>query len=191
MEKGKLFIISAPTGVGKTTLVSRALKQLKDEISIDRVVTYTLRTSRKGETDGVDYHFISPESFQEKSVDGFFLETNVYHARSYGSPASIIDDLEEGKNLILIVDREGAKSAVAAVRDAVTIWISAPSLEVIKQRLIGRGTESGKKIEQRLEIAKQEIEYEEKHPMYRYHIVNDIFETAVGELVHIIMSEAA
>ncbi len=191
MEKGKLFIISAPTGVGKTTLVKEALKRIEDTITIERVVTYTLRKPRNGEIDGVHYHFISPEEFNNKVHNGFFLETSTYHAQEYGSPASLLDDLEEGKSLILIVDRNGTRTTLNAVRNAVTIFISAPSLETIKQRLISRGTETQEKIKQRLAIAKEDMDLEKKQPLYRYHIINDVFEEAARELIHIITSEEA
>lgn len=189
MEKGKLFIISAPTGVGKTTLVKEALKRIKETISIKRVVTYTLRTPRKGEVDNVHYNFISTKEFNQKLHDEFFLETSTYHKQNYGSPMSLLDDLEDGKNLILIVDRNGARAALGAVRNAVTIFVSAPSLEIIKQRLVSRGTETQAKISQRLAIAKEDMELETKQPLYCYHIVNDVFENAVEELIHIITSE--
>jgi guanylate kinase len=191
MEKGKLFIISAPTGVGKTTLVKETLKRIKDSIDIDRVVTYTSRKPRDGEIDGVHYHFINPEKFIQNIQSKFFLETNIYHAKEYGSPSSLVDELELGKNLILIVDRQGTKSAIVTIPDAITIWISAPSLEVIKKRLVGRGSESEKKVQQRMAIAKEETEFEEKKPFYQYHLVNDVFEKAVEELIHIITSEVA
>jgi guanylate kinase len=190
MKKAVLFIVSAPSGGGKTTLVHEAIKRLAREYSIEPVISYTTRAMREGEVAGRDYYFISREDFVRKMESGFFLETTVYNNHHYGAPAVAIDALNAGKSQVLVINIDGAKAAHQAHPDAVCIWINAPSLEVLRQRLIKRG-ETPHQIDARLAVAKEEIYDAEHHHkrLFRYHLVNDVFDQSVSELVAILKSE--
>lgn len=189
--QGKLFILSAPSGAGKTTLMHRVLKELENKVHLERVITYTTKQPRTNEIDGFDYHFISRDTFDELLQQGFFLEYSKAYVDYYGSPASIIEELNKGVSYIIIVDRIGAQDILKKVPDAVTIWIEAPSMEELKLRLISRATETPEKIERRLLRAHQEIDLEKKSPLYAYHMVNDDIEQTVLDLKAIIGAEIA
>src|SRR5581483_10666268 len=109
IKPGVLFIVSAPSGAGKTTLVNAALGSLKSSHAIERVITYTSRMPREGEIPGVDYHFISELEFQSRIKDGFFLEWSGAYGTYYGTPRGLLEDLEKGHHRILIPDRNGAQ----------------------------------------------------------------------------------
>lgn len=185
--KGKLFIVYGPSGVGKSTIVREAIKRLSADYDISQVITYTCRQPRPGEVNGKDYFFISHDEFEEKRRDDFFLETNEYANKHYGSPASIIDELENGKNLILVTERLGAKNISHIIRDSILIWIEAP-LKELKNRLQKRNSESSE-IEKRLVIAEKEIQEEHKQRMYNYCIENEDFEQALAEFILAIKDE--
>ena len=104
MAKGKLFVVSGPSGVGKTTIVRQAIERLSKDYDIERIVTYTSRPPREGEEPGQDYIFISSDEFKQKQQDRFFLETNEYENHSYGSPMPSTQDMELGKSFIMILD---------------------------------------------------------------------------------------
>ena len=187
--KGKLFIISAPSGAGKTTLIHRVLKELKNEIALERVVTYTTKEPIAGEREGHDYHFVSREAFDQLLAQGFFMEHSKAYVDYYGSPASVLQGLSQGISYILIVDRVGAQDIIKKVPDAVSIWIEAPSLEILKERLVGRGTESPDKVKRRLLRARQEMELEKNSPFYTYHMINNELDKAVFQLKAILRKE--
>jgi guanylate kinase len=186
--KGKVFIISAPSGAGKTSIVTKAVERLSIDIPISRVVTYTTRHPRPNEVNGVDYNFVSHQDFQAKAQAGFFLETTNYNDKLYGSPASILTDLELGKSFIFITDIEGVKSLSKLFEKPVSIWLNAPSFNELKKRIISRNTESAHQVEERLKLAEQEIKEAEKPRLFDYKIVNDKFEVTVEELVKLIKS---
>jgi len=187
-KKGILFVVSAPSGAGKTSLVTEALKRLNAH-SIERIVTYTSREARPNETNGKDYHFISPEVFVEREGNGDFLETTRYNNTHYGSPSSALEKLELGTSCVLIADTPGAKVVRKAAPYSVLIWITAPDLNILKNRLKKRATDTPQQIEKRLKIAQQEMDEEYKQRVFNYHIVNDDFDRAVAELVLIIENE--
>lgn len=187
--KGKLFIISAPSGAGKTTLVHRVLKELENEIALERVITYTTKEPRAGEKEGHDYHFVSREEFDQLLKQGFFMEHSKAYVDYYGSPALVIQGLSRGISYILIVDRIGAQDIVKRVPSAISIWIEAPSMEILKMRLTARGTESSEKVERRLFRAQQEIALEKRSPFYMYHMINDELDKAVFDLKAILYHE--
>lgn len=182
-KKGKLFIVSGPSGAGKTCVVTEALKRLQNTYDISRIVTYTSRPSRENEVSGKDYVFVSGEEFHQKEKDGFFLETNVYNNRNYGSPWPDTNELESGKSFVLIVDIEGSKSAAKEFRDAMLIWIAPPDMTTLKNRLEKRGTESVTQIKQRLDQAEEEMKEAHKIRLFEYVLVNDLFEQAVEEFI--------
>src|SRR6476620_10453002 len=148
--QGKLFVISAPSGAGKTTLVNALLHEVGDSLSLKRVITYTTRSMGLGEEPGVDYHFISVQEFEHKIQQRFFLEWSVVYGTYYGSPASLIAQCKEGSSSILIVDSLGAQTVRAQVPDAIFIWIYTKGIDVLRERLILRGRDSQEKIEKRL-----------------------------------------
>jgi guanylate kinase len=186
---GKLFIISAPSGVGKTTIVDSVLDNWNHSVMLSRVITYTSRNPRVGEIAGKDYHFISVLEFEQKIEQGFFLEWSNAYGHYYGSPRSIVDDLEKGHSYIGILDRSGGLAVKAQVSDSVLIWVYTSSIQIIEQRLYARNTEDEQQIQKRLLLAQQELAAENGEKKYHYHIANDSLEHAVGELTKIIQKE--
>ena len=186
---GKLFVVSAPSGTGKTTLVHAVLDQVRPQYSIERVVTYTSREVRTGERAGKDYHFIAPQEFESKIENGFFLEWSDQYGHYYGSPRSVIDELGVGHSRILIIDRPGAKRVMDQLRSAIPIWIYPSKLVQLKQRLMGRGNNTAEQIRQRLRLAQKELAQEDTHPLYRHYILNDDFAQAVSDFVTLVCNE--
>ncbi len=181
-EKGKLFIISAPSGAGKTSLVNAILKTIGPHHPISRMITYTTKQPRAIEQDGYDFHFLTVSAFESRIREGFFLEwSNAYQAY-YGTPRSIINDIEQGVSYILVIDRVGAQQIKRHINDAILIWLEVHHIDVLKERLLKRGTESEAQMEQRLKRAQQEIQLEQQEPLYEYHIINDNFNKAVENL---------
>lgn len=180
--RGSLFIVSAPSGAGKTSLMQAVLADLKSTHTIERVVTYTTKKPRAGELDGQDYCFISKELFEKRMHEGFFLECSTDYAAYYGTPADIEEKLARGISLVLIIDRRGAQQILAKMPEAVLIWIDAPSLNELERRLRGRATETEAQIMYRLEQAKNEITLESQDSLYPYHVLNDNFAEAVFQL---------
>lgn len=181
---GTFFVISAPSGAGKTTIVSLLLNRLSD--SITRVVTYTTRTPSSHEVDGRDYHFISKESFEQKIATGFFLEWSCEYEHYYGLPNSIITQVGQGRSYIAILDRKGVASVLQAYSAAVPIWIYTNNLDTLRERLINRARDSREVIERRMVQAQKECEEEKMHNLFRYHILNENLESAVDELEQIV-----
>lgn len=173
---GKLFVISAPSGAGKTTLVRHTLERFQESHVISRVVTYTTKAPREGEAvQGVDYYYISQADFEKKISENFFIEWSCAYGHYYGSPRSIVTHMSEGRSCVLIVDRAGASRIKEQVPEAILIWIYTSSLEVLKQRLIKRGGETPEQVARRLELAMSEIEQESIRPSYNFHVLNEEF----------------
>lgn len=185
-KKGKVFIVSAPSGAGKTSIVTKAVERLSKQIPISRVVTYTTRQPRANEVNGVDYNFVSHQDFENKMKSGFFLETTNYNGKLYGSPASILTDLDLGKPFIFITDIEGVKNLSKFFENSVKIWLNAPSFSELRRRIISRNTESAHQIDERLKLAENEIKEAEKSRLFDYKIINNEFETTIEELVGLI-----
>lgn len=186
---GKLFVISAPSGAGKTTVACAAIEQLRPQCSLERVITYTTKLPRPEEIPGRDYHFISVAEFEAKIKEGFFLEYSGAYDHYYGTPKSILAEVAAGKSLILIIDRAGARVVRQMYTEAVLIWIDVPGVEILRQRLEHRGGISAEQIERRLRLARQEIEQEQKNVQYKHHIFNDFFDKAVKNLANLIKNE--
>lgn len=183
---GKLFIISAPSGTGKTSLVNALLRGWRNEHQLHKVVTYTTRAPRKGETEGRDYYFISYDDFEKKQKEGFFLESGLFCGNSYGSPAYVLDPAYRNeKSHLLVIDHAGGLK-VKDTSGVVLIWIMPPSLQELKARLEKRGKDSAGSIEQRIKKAQEELECEERENIYTYHLVNDHFQRAETELKELI-----
>lgn len=188
-KTGKLFIISAPSGAGKTTLVSAVLNKWQGGRSVERVITYTSKKPRAGEVDGRDYHFLSQGEFERRIKEGFFIEWSDAYGAYYGSPRYIFDEIKQGKSYILIIDRIGAQQIVQNYSDLVLVWIYTVSLQVLRERLIARATEGKSDLAHRLEQAGKEIELEFQQKLYDYHILNDDFNIAVDQLLSVFLTE--
>ena len=187
---GKLFIISASSGVGKTTLVSVVLQKLQLQYpKLDRVITYTTKMNRPGEKHGEDYYFLTKKEFEEKIEQDFFLEWSTAYGSYYGSPRYILRDIAEGQSRIVILDREGAKQVALLYPSVVLIWLYTSDFQALSKRLITRGTDSPEQIEKRLVLAQQELEAEKKSPFYHYYIRNDTLNEAVKEFEIILQKE--
>lgn len=188
-KKGKLFVISAPSGGGKTSLTNSVIERLSSLITLTKVVTFTSRKPRINEVQGRDYHFINKDDFVYKMKDGFFLETTEYSGELYGSPSSIITDLESGLSLMLITDRDGADKIRNLVPEAILIWIIPPTIEILKNRIKLRNTESPEQLSRRIQLAQQELSAESAHRIFKYRIINDVFEESVEKICSIIVHE--
>jgi guanylate kinase len=182
--KGLIFIVSAPSGAGKTTLVRKVMEALP---GLRFSVSYTTRPPRTGEKEGIDYHFISPGLFRERVEKDQFLEWAEVMGHRYGTGRVDPEALKsEGADLILDIDTQGAKRAKEKLTDAVLIFILPPSIEALEERLIGRGLDPPERIRIRLAHAKSDME---EARWYQYVIVNDKLEEGVAELKAIIVAE--
>lgn len=183
MEKGKFIVISGPSGVGKGTICNK----LMNEVNAWYSVSTTTREAREGEVDGVNYYFVSKEEFEEKIKNNEFLEYNIYNGNYYGtSKEKVLEKLNQGINVFSEIDVNGGKNIKEIFSDAVLIYIAPPSMEELRNRLIGRGTDSEEVINNRLEIAKKEMK-EAKY--YDYIVVNDDLDRATNEVKDIILKE--
>lgn len=179
--KGELFIISAPAGGGKTTIVNMLLKEVPN---LERVITCTTRKPREGEKDKIDYFFLSKEEFEQGIKNGKFLEYAKVHDNYYGTPKDEVEKLlSEGKDLILVIDVQGMKQ-IKEKMDIVSIFILPPSLDELINRMKKRG-EPEEEIKKRLETAKREIP---QWKYYDYIVINDVLEQAKEDIKSIILS---
>jgi guanylate kinase len=189
--RGKLVVISSPSGGGKTTVTRRILEAHPDEAA--RVVTATTRQIRPGEEDGRDYIFMSPEEFEAKVAQNGFLEWAEVHGNRYGTPRDQVETLrQQGKTVMLVIDVQGAEAVRKAVKDAVTVFISPPgsSLEeqqkVLQARLEKRAQDSQEAIERRLKNAALEIARKEE---FEYEVQNSDLEQTVAKVSGFIFSK--
>ena len=180
MKKGKFIIISGPSGVGKGTICEVLLKELNAWYS----VSMTTRGIRDGEVDGVNYYFISKDEFKERIEEGKLLEYNIYNDNYYGTPKDkVLEKLEEGIDVILEIDVNGARNIKNIFHDALLIYISPPSIEILKERLVSRGTEDMSTIENRLRIAADELKQVD---FYDHVVINDDLNEAINNVKKII-----
>lgn len=184
---GNLFIISASSGVGKTTLVETICASSDNAMRLKQVITYTTRSARVDELAGEHYHFISEQDFKQKIVDNFFLEWSMAYGHYYGSPQSILEDLKQGISKVIVVDRQGALSLKKLVQQSVLIWLYVQDLSCLKERLLQRKSESLADIQKRVVLAHQEQEAELNQPCFDYHICNDHLEHALAEFQSIMI----
>lgn len=183
-KKGKTFIISGPSGVGKSTVLG-ALFEGRDDLYFS--VSATTRAPRPTETPDVDYHFIEAETFRQWIEDGEFLEYAEYVGNFYGTPKKYVDAaMDEGKDVILDIEIQGATQVHELRPDVVRIFIAPPSWEELERRLTARGTDSPEKVQKRLLRAKVELE---NAGHYDYFVINDTVDNAAAELRAIMLAE--
>ena len=184
MKKGKTFIVSGPSGVGKSTVL-KALLETRRNLYFS--VSATTRAPRPGELDGVHYHFMDVDSFRKWIAKEQFLEYAEYVGNFYGTPKRYVDEaMEAGRDVILDIEVQGAIQVVSKRPETVRIFIAPPSWAELERRLTERGTDSREKIQKRLLRAK--VEFQTAHT-YDYFVINDTVENAVRELDAIMTAE--
>jgi guanylate kinase len=180
----KLFVVTGPSGAGKGTLIQRLLERRSD---LKLAVSATTRARREGEGEGREYHFLSEEEFLERAERDEFLEHVVYVSGRYGTLRSEIERIfNEGRSCVLELETKGARTVRDAVPGAVTIFITVPSFDELERRLRARATETSGVIEERLEVARGQLE---EAGDFDYVIVNDELDRAVDELEHVVDHE--
>jgi guanylate kinase len=186
LDRGLLFIVSAPSGAGKTTLVERLVEQV-DRLKMSR--SYTSRSAREGETDGVDYNFVSRARFEAMIAAGEFLEWAEVFGNLYGTGAADTERaLASGCDVVLVIDVQGARKVRRRGIPAVTVFVMPPSFEVLERRLRGRSKDAEDAIQQRLQVARDEIA---SFVEYDFVVVNDELTAAVDRLRSIVTAERA
>ncbi|MBI5232700.1 MAG: guanylate kinase [Coriobacteriales bacterium] len=183
MRRGNLFIVSGPSGAGKGTLVKELLDRVPD---VWVSVSATTRAPRPGEVEGRDYLFVAPERFEELASSGGLLEWAEVHGNRYGTPREAVEDMvAEGKQVILEIDPQGALQVKDKRPDSILIFIRPPSMDELRRRLEGRGSETPVQVELRLQAANTEMEFA---GIYDFVIQNDDVSRAADELAAVIDS---
>jgi len=183
-SRGLLFIVSAPSGAGKTTLVERLVEQTT-HLKMSR--SYTSRRAREGETDGVDYNFVSRERFEAMIAAGEFLEWAEVFGNLYGTSAADTDRmLAEGNDVVLVIDVQGARKVRSRGIETTAIFVMPPSMHVLEQRLRGRSKDSEEAIQRRLQVAREEVA---AFVDYEFVVVNDELTAAVDRLRSIVIAQ--
>lgn len=184
MSKGKLFVISGASGVGKSTVLKQVMAARND---LEFSVSATTRAPRPGEQEGVNYYFVTLEKFQSMIEEGEFLEYDVHNSTGYGTPKGQLEEKLARNNAILDVDPNGAFHVREARPDATLIFIMPPSVEELENRLRNRGDTDEDQIRQRLERARWEMA--QRH-QYDYIVINDQVQACADEILHIIADKA-
>ncbi len=181
IKKGKIFVVSAPSGAGKTTLCRDLLNKVPE---ILYSISHTTRQPRKNEIEGENYYFITTKEFEEKIDQGFFVEWAKVHTNYYGTSQKHLEkQTHQGSNVLLEIDIKGAKQIKKLFPDAVSIFIMAPSLDVLEQRLRQRATDTEEIINMRLENAQAEIDQKD---FYDFIIVNDALDKACKRICEVV-----
>ena len=184
MATGTLYIVAAPSGAGKTSLVKSLVETTSDVVVS---ISHTTRPPRPGEQDGVHYHFIPLPSFETMIAQGAFLEHAQVFGNRYGtSRAAVLAKLQAGLDVILEIDWQGAQQVRKQLPDSPSIFILPPSRDALRQRLAGRGQDSAEVIERRMAAALDELSH---YVEFDYLVINDQFETALTELSAIIIAQ--
>ena len=180
----KVFVITGPSGVGKGTLI----RELQDRVpGLELSVSATTRPPRSGEVDGRDYHFLDREEFDRRATDGEFLEHATYSGHRYGTLRSEVERrLAEGVSVVLEIEVQGARQVRAAMPESVQVFIAPPAPGDLRERLLGRGTDSPDQIDERLRTAELELAAAEE---FQHVVVNDEIERAAAALERIVRSE--
>ena len=183
-EQGTLYVISAPSGAGKTSLVSG---MLQEDARLGVSISHTTRPMREGEQNGVNYHFVSRNEFEAMVARGDFLEHADVFGNYYGtSQVWVRETLAKGQDVILEIDWQGAEQVRRLIPECVGIFIVPPSAEILRERLVGRGTDAPEVIERRLREAEEECSHAVE---FDYLVVNDEFDQALTELLCIVRSQ--
>jgi guanylate kinase len=181
---GHVFVITGPSGVGKGTLIRGLLERVP---GLELSVSATTRPPRPGERDGVDYHFLSDEEFDRRVANGEFVEHARYSGHQYGTLRSELERrMAEAAGVVLEIEVQGARQIRAAMAEAVQVFIAPPSVEALRARLVGRGTDAPADVEARLATALEELQAEKE---FEYVVVNDRLEQATEELAEIVRRE--
>ena len=186
-KRGLLIIMSGPSGVGKGTIREELMKQT--DLNLFYSVSMTTRSMRPGEQDGREYYFVSREEFDRNIESGNLLEWAEFVGNRYGTPKDKVEKMRnEGKNVLLEIEVNGTAKVLEKVNgdDVLSIFILPPSLEVLENRIRGRGTETEEVIKNRVNRARQELAYKKQ---YKYAVINDDLATAVNEVAGIIRSK--
>ena len=182
--RGRVFVVTGPSGVGKGSLIA-AIRERMPDLRVS--ISATTREPRVGEVDGVHYHFLNPELFQRRVEEGAFLEHADYSGNRYGTLRSEIEDKAgDGSPVILEIEVQGARQIRAAMPEAVQVFIAPPRIEVLRERLEGRGTDEPRVIDARMKVAVEELR---ARPEFEHEVVNDDFDGAVEALEAIIRTE--
>jgi len=184
VEQGTLYVISAPSGAGKTSLVAQMLRS-DEKLGVS--VSHTTRAMREGEQDGVNYHFVSRNEFEAMIARGDFLEHADVFGNYYGtSHVWVRETLARGQDVILEIDWQGASQVRRLIRECVSIFIVPPSPEVLRERLVGRGTDAPEVVERRLAEAEEECRHAAE---FDFLVVNDDFDVALADLLAIVRAQ--
>ena len=184
IRKGMLLVISGPSGTGKGTLIKRLMDE---DSSLVFSVSATTRAPRPGEIDGVHYHFVTNEQYDQLVAENAFVEYANVHGNRYGTLRSeVYQRLERGENVVLDIDVQGALNVIASEKEKVSIFILPPSMKVLRERLTGRGTETEEAVERRLHNAIWEISQKDQ---YEYKVINDDLDDCVRKLQAIITAQ--
>ena len=185
-RRGRLFVVTAPSGAGKTSLVNAVLAE---DPHLKLSISYTTRPPRPGETNGREYHFVDEAAFLAMRERGEFLESAEVHGNRYGTSKRVITEaLARGEDLVLEIDWQGARQVRKLYPDSVSIFILPPSIEELERRLRARGQDSDAVIRRRLDNAREELTHSGE---FKYAIINNDFNKARRELVQIIRTERA
>lgn len=183
-SQGRVIVVTGPSGVGKGSLIT-AVRERIPELQVS--ISATTRPPRTGELDGVHYHFLDPEIFEDRVGRGDFLEHASYSGNRYGTLRSEIEEKAvTGSPVILEIEVQGARQIREAMPEAVQVFIAPPRIEVLRERLEGRGTDGPEVIDARMKVAVDELR---ARPEFEHEVVNDDFETAVSALETIIRTE--
>jgi guanylate kinase len=184
MPRGRLFVVTGPSGVGKGTLIKELLRRVP---GLELSTSATTRSPRQGEQDGVDYHFLSEQEFDRRLQAGDFMEHAGYSGHRYGTLRSEVRPrLERGTGVVLEIEVQGARQVRRSMPDAVLVFVAPPAPEALRERLEGRGTDTAEQIERRLRVAEQELEARSE---FGHVIVNDDLERAAAELAELVQDE--
>ncbi|HEY1716489.1 MAG TPA: guanylate kinase [Solirubrobacteraceae bacterium] len=180
----RVFVITGPSGVGKGTLI-RGLLERVPQLGLS--ISATTRAPRPGETQGVDYHFLSTDEFEQRVTGGEFVEHATYSGRRYGTLRSELEGrLRRGEPVVLEIEVQGARQVRDAMPEALQVFIAPPSREALRARLVGRGTDTAEQVDARLQTAEGELEAQSE---FSHVVVNDRLEDALEELVDIVRGE--
>lgn len=181
---GLLYVISGPSGVGKTSIIEGVMKKVRNVVFS---VSCTTRPKRPNEVEGRDYFFVDERTFLDMVRKDEFLEWAVVHGHYYGTPRKFVEEqIQKGINVILDIDVQGATTVMKKIKDAVFVFIAPPSFDELKKRLLKRGTEKEEDMLKRLEDAKRELE---QIPKFQYLIVNVDLQESIEQLTSIIVAE--